>query len=311
MGSLAKVLGFVLGVGGAAYLATTAIGAQRVGGAPVDAAAARAANARFAGTWKLLGEDVLGFMAYDPAGYVSVAAAPVRPPVFAGTRPTPEEALTAMNDYTAYWGSFAVNDAARVVTHQTFGALGTAVSGTDLVRGFSLSGDRLTLQQAAAADGRRISQTWERVPDLPSLTPTQRRLIGFWKLVEWESRNEKGELLSSNPGETGFIVYTASGHVIVHMMQPYRRRDVGASPTPAETMAAYRSYTGYLGTFTVNEAEQYVVHHIQGTMNSGPVGTNYQRFLEFTGKRVTLKPPVTRNAAGEVHISLTWERLSD
>ena len=311
MGSLTRLLAVAVGVGTAACLATTAIGAQRAGGAAVDAAAARAANARFAGTWKLIGDGVLGFMAYDPAGYVSVAAAPTTPPAFAAARPTPEEALAAMNGYTAYWGSFAVNDAAGVVTHQTFGALSTAVSGLDLVRAFSMSGNRLTLRQPSVADGRPISQTWERVPDLPNLTPTQRRLIGFWKLVEWESRNEKGELLSSNPGETGFIVYTASGHVIVHMMQPYRRRDVGTSPTPAEVMAAYRSYTGYLGTFTVNEAEQYVVHHIQGTMYSGPVGTNYQRFLEFNGKRVTLKPPVTKNAAGEVHISLIWERLSD
>ena len=66
----------------------------------------------------------------------------------------------------------------------------------------------------------------------------------------------KGELSSSNPGRTGFLVYTASGHVMVHMMQPYRRRNVGATPTPEETMATYRSYTSYFGPYTVNESEQ-------------------------------------------------------
>ena len=114
------------------------------------------------------------------------------------------------------------------MTHQTFGALSPAISGTDQVRGFTISGNRLTLRPPTSANGNQRSLTWERVPDLPNLTPTHRKLIGFWKLISLERRNAKGELLSSNPGMTGFIVYTASGHVMVHMMQPYRRRNVGA-----------------------------------------------------------------------------------
>ena len=61
--------------------------------------------------------------------------------------------------------------------------------------------------------------------------------------------------MSSSPGQTGFIVYTASGHLMVHMMQPYRRRNAGGPPTPEETMAAYRSYTSYFGPYTVNESD--------------------------------------------------------
>jgi hypothetical protein len=139
-----------------------------------------------------------------------------------------------------------------------------------------------------------------------------RWLIGFWKLIAFENRNAKGELLSVTPGWMGFIVYTASGHVMVHMMQPYRRRNVGPSPTPEETMATYRSYTSYFGPYTVNEAEQSVAHHLAGAFNSGEVGTDFQRFLEFSGRRLTLKPPVTRNSNGEsVQTSIVWERLSD
>ena len=127
------------------------------------------------------------------------------------------------------------------------------------------------------------------MPDLPNLTPTHRKLIGFWKLISLERRDANGERVSSNPGMTGFIVYTASGHVMVHMMQPYRRRNVGPSPTPEETMATYRSYTSYFGPYTVNESEQYVVHHLAAAFNSGAVGTDFQRFLEFSGKRLHLK----------------------
>ena len=167
---------------------------------------------------------------------------------------------------------------------------------------------------AAAADlanGDQRTLTWERVPDLPNLTPTHRKLIGFWKLISLERRNAKGELLSSNPGMTGFIVYTASGHVMVHMMHPTaggtwarrrrrkrRWRRIGATPAIS-------------GHTPSTSPRSYVVHHLAGSINSGAVGTDFQRFFELSGKRLTLKPPVTKDGNGEdVHTTITWERLS-
>lgn len=296
-------------------------------------AAVRAANNRFAGVWKLVGEETrdgkgqvvpsgpnssdsnggrFGFIVYDPAGYMGVNLAWLARPAFAGPQPTPQEALAAMGRYNWSWGSFAVNEAASVVTHQTFGALSPAFSGTNQERGFTISGNRLTLRPPTSTNGDQRALTWERVPDLPNLTPTHRKLIGFWKLVSLERRNAKGELSGSNALWTGFLVYTASGHVMVHMMQPYRRRNVGPSPTPDETMATYRSYTSYFGPYTVNESGNYVVHHLAAAIDSGAEGTDFQRFVEVSGKRLTLRPPVTKDSNGEsVHITLTWERLSD
>jgi hypothetical protein len=322
----ALVVSFFVCIG--ALITTDGLLAQG-GGRPVDAAAARAANSRFAGVWKLVEQETrdakgqsvapapntvgrLGYIVYDPAGYMGVTIQSPQRPTFAGRQPTPDEARAALGTYTSYWGGFAVNDATSVVTHQTFGALSTAMSGTDQVRGFTIAGNRLTLRPPRSANGDQRSLTWERVPDLPNLTPTHRQLIGFWKLISTETRNAKGELRSSNPGMTGFIVYTASGHVMVHMMQPYRRRNVGQAPTPEETMAAYRSYTSYFGPYTVKESEQAVVHHLAGAINSGMVGTDFYRSFELSGKRLTLKPPATKNANGEeVQTRITWERLSD
>jgi hypothetical protein len=322
---------FAIFIGMSALVATSEISAQRGDGPPLDPAAVRAANNRFAGIWKLVSQETrdangqivpagpnannigrLGYIVYDPAGYMGVTIQSPNRPKFAGRQPTPEEARAAMATYTSYWGSFAVNDATNVVTHQTFGALSTAMSGTNQVRGFTMAGNRLTLRPPAARNGNQSSLSWERVPDLPNLTPTHRKLIGFWKLISMESRGAKGELMSSNPGMTGFIVYTASGHVMVHMMRPYRRRNVGGLPTPEETMAAYRSYTSYFGPYTVNESEKYLVHHLVGAINPGNVGSDFQRFFEFAGNSLILKVPVTKNANGEeVHMTITWERLSD
>src|ERR1051325_1587030 len=211
----------------------------------LDAAAIRAANARFAGVWKLVGEETrnpqgqvvpgpnaasggrFGFIAYDPAGYLGVTIAWSNRPAFKGKASTPAEAAAALASYNSYWGSFAVNEPRGLVTHQVMGAVSPAFAGSNQDRGFTLEGNRLTLRPPNLANGDQRSLTWERVPDLPNPTPPHRKLIRFWKLVSIERRDARGELSISNPGMTGFLVYTASGHVMVHMMDPYRRRNVG------------------------------------------------------------------------------------
>jgi len=95
-------------------------------------------------------------------------------------------------------------------------------------------------------------------------------------------------------------------------MDPYRRRNEGDAPTPDETMATYRTYTSYFGPYTVNEAGGYVVHNLTAAFNSCDAGTDFQRFIEFSGKRLTLKPPATRDSSGgTVQTALIWERLSE
>jgi len=295
-----------------------------------DILADRVANLRFAGVWKLVAEETrapngqvvagpnaasggrFGFITYDPAGYMGVVLAWNRRPAFKGKASTPEDARAALAAYNSYWGSYTVNDTRGIVTHQTMGAVSPAFAGTNQERGFTIDGNRLTLRPPNLANGDQRALTWERVPDLPSLTPTHRKLIGFWKLISLERRNAKGELSISNPGMTGFLVYTASGHVMVHMMDPYRRRNAGDAPTPEETMATYRTYTSYFGPYTVNESGGYVVHHLTAAFNSGDEGTDFQRFIEFSGKRLMLKPPPTKDGSGNpVQTSLVWERLSD
>jgi hypothetical protein len=77
-------------------------------------------------------------------------------------------------------------------------------------------------------------------------------------------------------------------------------------------MATYRTYTSYFGPYSVHESGAYVVHHLAASFNSAPPGTDYQRFLEFSGNRLTLTTPVTKDRDGQdVHSTLIWERLSD
>jgi hypothetical protein len=293
-------------------------------------AAVRAANAQFAGVWRLVDEKSrdadgrelplayaasggrVGYIAYDPLGYMGVVLAWVAQPTVSRPEPTVDEATSALQRYNSYWGSYAVDETASIVTHQTFGAVMPSFAGTNQERRFTIEGNRLTLRPPPAASGDQRTLTWERVPALSNPTATHRRLAGFWKLISFERRDAAGELLASNPGQTGFLVYTASGHVMLHLMQPYRRRNVGSAPTPDETMATYRSYASYFGPYTVDEGTGVLVHHLDASFNSAAPGTKLEHHYDLSGRRLTLKAPVTKDSDGqEVHATITWERLSD
>jgi hypothetical protein len=203
-----------------------------------------------------------------------------------------------------------VNDVAGTITHQLFGALQPHFSVTDQVRRFSMSGDRLTLREPAAANGRERSSIWERVPALPTLTPTQKQLIGFWKLVQTERRTTTGKLVRAYPGWTGFLVYAPSGHMMVHMMEPYRRRYAGEAPTQEEARATAQSYTSYFGTYTITGPGS-LVHHMEGSIHPGSVGTDTQRFFEVSGTTLILRPPLIKTPDGDVIMTNVWERLTE
>jgi hypothetical protein len=192
----------------------------------------------------------------------------------------------ASGKYAACFGTFAVDDATGTITHQLFGALEPRFTATSLTHRFTTSGTRLTLGD----------QTWERVPAPPSLTPAQQQLVGFWKLISTERRTTKGELARAYPGWTGFLVYAPSGHMMVHMMEPYRRRAVGSE------------YTSYFGTYTITGPGT-LVHHMEGSLNPGSIGTDTQRFFDVSGTALILKPPMITTPQGDVIMTNIWERV--
>ena len=286
------------------------------------------AKSRFAGAWRLASIERLGpkgevlppaapvslgrptgMIVYDPSGYMAVDIMQPGRRLYAGAQPTPEEAREALASYTSYFGTFSVNEAEGTVTHHLQGSLNPGM-GADQKRFFELSENRLSLKPPPGPTGAQSRLNWERLPDLPNLTTVHRRFIGFWKLVTNERRRPNGEGISSNTGQTGFIVYTASGHMGAHLMQPGRKRYAAAQPTPEEAMAALSTYTSYFGPYTIHESDGFVVHHRVGIVNPGQVGSDAQRFYEQTGNRLILKPPSTLVLGQPVQGMLTWERLS-
>jgi hypothetical protein len=282
---------------------------------------------RFIGTWKLVGVETrtakgevvppaagtntnrTGYLIYDPAGYMAAAIMPGGRKRNAGPTISDDEARAAIAGYTAYFGTFTVNAAEQFVTHNLQGSLNPGMAAAQK-RFFELSGNRLTLKPPPAAGGNQARLTWERLPDVASPTAEHRKFLGFWKLVSSERRDDTGTLVSSNPGQTGYIIYTAAGFMMVQMVQPNRKPFAAAQPTPAEAGQAIRTYTNYFGPFYIHEADGYVVHDQVGTLNPGRIGpAPQQRFYEFTGRRLLLRPPPAFTpGAPTVQGTITWEK---
>ncbi len=140
------------------------------------------------------------------------------------------------------------------------------------------------------------------------------QFIGTWKMVSIEERKPNGEVVeprySARP--SGYIMYDATGHVAVQIMKPGRLRfasDDAAQATAAEAKSAFDGYGAYFGTYEINEAEGYVIHHVEGSVFPNYVGSDQKRGFELSGDQLILKPP-TRQVGGEQHTTrVTWQRV--
>ena len=127
---------------------------------------------RLIGTWRLVsitdngridthrGPRPSGLIYYDAKGYMAVQIMPDRPrPKYAGASPTPDEAKAAISGYTAYFGTYTMDERARTVTHHRTGDINPGPLG-DFVRRYEFaSEDRLILRPVES----KTALTWERV----------------------------------------------------------------------------------------------------------------------------------------------------
>ena len=112
---------------------------------------------------------------------------------------------------------------------------------------------------------------WERLPDV-ELSAEAQRFLGMRELLYTDSYvvEDGAPVESGNRNEDragSWILYTPTGHMMVHLMAREGRTPyAGDTPTPEESLAAYRTYGGYFGPFTVHEDADppYVVHHQEG-----------------------------------------------
>ncbi len=126
------------------------------------------------GTWRLVettsdgkvrperGANPLGLITYHETGWMSAQIQPDRPPIgMAGTQPTGEEAKAALHGYTAYFGSFTLDETKKVVVHHRLGSVSPGWTKIpDYVRAYEFEGpNRVVLRPV----GNKNALVWERL----------------------------------------------------------------------------------------------------------------------------------------------------
>ena len=109
------------------------------------------------GNWDR-GANPKGMIYYGPHGEMAVQIAPDVRRTRAGAVMTPQEAVTAVKDYIAYFGTYTVDEQVGTVTHHRHDSLQPGDAG-DLVRKYEFADDRLVLR----APNSTLEVTWERI----------------------------------------------------------------------------------------------------------------------------------------------------
>ena len=138
------------------------------------------------------------------------------------------------------------------------------------------------------------------------------QLVGTWRLVSASQRLADGTVRpdpQTGPKGIGYLIYTESGRVCVVVGNPERTRWASAqAPTHGELQNAFDGLVAYAGTFEVNEAERYVVHHIEVDRVPNLTGTDRKRFISLSGNRLVLRaaPPLPPDVKDW---TIVWERV--
>jgi hypothetical protein len=130
-------------------------------------------------------------------------------------------------------------------------------------------------------------------------------ILGRWRLVAIESRDDPSKGWEQRYGASplGYIQYGSDGFMsvqIVKMPRPRFASGKDRSPTPEEGRDAYLGYAAYFGSYTVKEGSRTVVHHVQGSLWPGYVGTDQRRPATLEADRLTLSDGKT--------FRVVWER---
>lgn len=218
--------------------------------------------------------------------------------------------------YTAYFGTFTVDEAAGTVTHRRDGTFGPGER--DFVRSIALTGNRLVLTTpTTVVDGRRrfARITWERQAPAPVAAgytaAARREVAGTWALVDHRTTMANGEVrraFGSSP--QGLFVFHPDGHTLVQIVNPDRPSSTLDRASDEELRALQRTYLAYFGTYDVDAATKKIVVHTTADLNPMNTGTDQIRFYEFDGDLMYLQPPTTTTASGASQVSrITWRRV--
>jgi hypothetical protein len=137
-------------------------------------------------------------------------------------------------------------------------------------------------------------------------------LIGRWSLVSFEAVSGGHTGYPFGPNAVGRLTYDGAGQMAVQIMKtgrPLFASDDQGDGTVEEVSAAFAGYAAYYGTYSVDEREAVVVHHVVASLFPNWVGSDQRRKALLEGSRLTLSTPPMRDRGREWIFRLVWRRM--
>jgi hypothetical protein len=146
------------------------------------------------------------------------------------------------------------------------------------------------------------------------------QLIGGWSLQSRVTTAADGKVLP-DPGLSatprGVLIYDAYGHVAAQLSRPGRSVDMLADECQkaayikgtSDTAQTVLGYDAYFGTYTLDEAQGIVTHHLESALYPGDIGKSIVRHFTVVGDVLTIKFSTTLNDGTPVTRTLKWSRL--
>jgi hypothetical protein len=141
-----------------------------------------------------------------------------------------------------------------------------------------------------------------------------RELVGTWRLISRVVRLEDGTAVQEDLGTTpkGYLIYDSSGHMAVQLSRPDRPTAIDCSTSASapsdNSPQLLNGYEAYFGTYTIDETNHTVTHHLEGALASADVGRNLVREFQVSGDKLTIVVR-TSSPKGRQIRTLTWERV--
>ena len=135
----------------------------------------------------------------------------------------------------------------------------------------------------------------------------RKRFIGVWKLLSIETLVDGNVLYLYGEHPVGRLTYDEAGRISAQIMRPGRQSSVTdpdaiSCASADELRQIAEGYIGYYGSFTIDEENKTVIHHVEACTLPAWIGTDLKRQYEFDGPRLALRAGPDK---------LVWERLSD
>jgi lipocalin-like protein len=157
------------------------------------------------------------------------------------------------------------------------------------------------------------AQSQAENPVARSAPGAPQRIVGAWQLVTRSVRKDNGEMLVDpvlGQQPLGRLYYDASGGVMLQMMRIGRTGAIGkpANPEDAANPRVVLGYDAYFGTYTVNEAQGTVTHHVQASLFPEDLGKDFVRPFTLEGDTLTLSFTSPSAGGSPITRTLTFRR---